>query len=227
MSELKHLAIIMDGNRRWAKKNGMPTAMGHREGYKRFKEICDLCYKKGIKTLTVYAFSTENWKRDESEVNDLINLMKYALGQETERLHKENIRVKIIGRRDNISSELQDLISKAEATTKDNTGGNINIAFSYGGREELTNAVKRIVASGVSSEQVTGDMVAENLYTAGQEDPELLIRCGGQNRLSNFLLWQLAYTEIYFCDVLWPDFDAAELDKALDFFHNTKRNFGK
>lgn len=217
----------MDGNRRWAKKNGLPTATGHKEGYKRFKEIGDLCRKKGIKTVTVYAFSTENWKRDDEEVNNLMDLLRYALNKEIDRLDKENVRVKIIGRRNDLSEDLQDLIARGEEKTKNNDGGNLNIAISYGGREEITGAVKKIVASGVAPEEITEETVEQNLYTAGQSDPDLVIRCGGQNRLSNFLLWQLAYAEIYFTDVLWPDFDEKELDKALDFFNNIKRNFGK
>ena len=227
MSELKHLAIIMDGNRRWAKEHGKPAALGHQEGYKRFKEIGDLCREKGIKTVTVYAFSTENWKRDEEEVNDLMNLLSFALNQEISRLDKQNVRVKIIGRRDDLSRDLQDSIARAEEQTKENDGGDLNIAISYGGREEITNAVKKIAASGLAPESITEEIVEKNLYTCGQEDPDLLIRCGGQNRLSNFMLWQSAYTEIYFTDVLWPDFDEKELDKALEFFDKTKRNFGK
>ena len=227
MSELKHLAIIMDGNRRWAKDNNLPAALGHREGYKRFREIGDLCRQKGIRTITVYAFSTENWKRNDEEVSDLMDLLRFALNQEIGRLDKENIRVRIIGRRDDLSQDLQDLIARAEEQTKDNDSGDLNIAISYGGREEITNAVKKIVASGIAPESINEETVEKNLYTAGQNDPDLLIRCGGQKRLSNFLLWQLAYSEIYFTDVLWPDFDAAELEKALEFFDKTKRNFGK
>jgi len=217
----------MDGNRRWAKKHGKPAASGHQEGYKRFKEIGDLCRKRGIKTVTVYAFSTENWKRDDEEVSNLMDLLRYALNQEIDRLDKENVRVKIIGRRDDLSKDLQDLIARGEEKTKNNDGGNLNIAISYGGREEITGAVKKIVASGIAPEEITEETVEQNLYTAGQSDPDLVIRCGGQNRLSNFLLWQLAYAEIYFTDVLWPDFDETELNKALDFFDNIKRNFGK
>ena len=156
-----------------------------------------------------------------------MSLLELALNQEATRLHKENVRIKVIGNRDNLSRGLQDLIEKSEEQTKDNTGGDLNIAISYGGREEITKAVKKIVASGVNASLVNEELVADNLYTGGQSDPDLLIRCGGQKRLSNFLLWQLAYTEIYFSDVLWPDFNEAELDKALDFFDQAKRNFGK
>ncbi|MFA6422660.1 MAG: polyprenyl diphosphate synthase [Candidatus Buchananbacteria bacterium] len=227
MAELNHLAIIMDGNRRWAKERGKIGIFGHQEGYKRFKEIAQLCRKKGINTLTVYAFSTENWKRENEEVDSLIGLLRFALDKEIDGLHKDNIRVRILGRRDNLPKDLQKSITEAEERTKNNNGGNLNIAISYGGREEITNAVRRIVASGISSELITEEIVADNLYTGGQADPELLVRCGGQKRLSNFLLWQLAYTEIYFSDVFWPDFNESELDKALEFFNQSKRNFGK
>lgn len=224
---IKHIAMIMDGNRRWAKEKGKPAIFGHQEGYKRFVEIGELCRKKGIKTFTVYAFSTENWKRTKEEVDALMGLLRYALEKEVDRLDKDNVRVRILGRREDLPQDLQASIQRAEEKTKNNTGGDLNIAVSYGGRAEVVDAVKKIIKSDIKVEDISEKTVSDNLYTAGQADPDLLIRCGGQKRLSNFLLWQSAYSEIYFTDVLWPDFDEKELDKALDFFEKTKRNFGK
>lgn len=224
---IKHIAMIMDGNRRWAKEKGQPAIFGHQAGYKRFVEIGEICRKKGIKTFTVYAFSTENWKRTKEEVDALMGLLRFALEKEVDRLDKDNVRVRILGRREDLPNDLQESIQRAEEKTKNNTGGDLNIAVSYGGRAEIVDAVKKIVKSGVKVEDINEEMVSNNLYTTGQTDPDLVIRCGGQNRLSNFLLWQSAYSEIYFTDVLWPDFDEKELDKALDFFEKTKRNFGK
>lgn len=217
----------MDGNRRWAKNKNQPAIFGHQAGYKRFIEIGEICRKKGIKTFTVYAFSTENWKRTKEEVDALMGLLRFALEKEVDRLDKENVRVRILGRQADLPQDLQASIKRAEEKTKSNTGGDLNIAISYGGRAEIADAMKNMVRAGVKAEDITEEAIAANLYTAGQSDPDLIIRCGGQNRLSNFLLWQSAYAEIYFTDVLWPDFDEKELDKALDFFARTKRNFGQ
>lgn len=227
MQDIKHVAIIMDGNRRWAKERGKPSVFGHHQGYKRFKEIADSCRQKGIHTLTVYAFSTENWKRTEEEVGALMKLLEMAMKREVSDLMKKDIRVRVIGRRSDLSDGLRKAVEDAEEKTKNNQTGSLNIAVSYGGRAEIVDSVKKIVEGGVKPEDVTEEMIADNLYTTGQPAVDLIIRCGKQKRLSNFLLWQSAYSEVYFCDKLWPDFNEDELDKAIEFFAETKRNFGK
>ena len=227
MEQVNHIAMIMDGNRRWAKQNGKSTPEGHKAGYERFVEIGGLCRKKGIKTLTVYAFSTENWKRTKEEVDALMGLLRFALEQEIARLHRDGVRVRVLGRRSDLPDDLRESIRQAQELTANNTGGDLNIALSYGGRAEITDAVKDIIKKGIRVEEINEQTVADHLYTAGQADPDLIVRCGGQKRLSNFLLWQSAYAEIYFTDILWPDFDESELDKALGFFDSVKRNFGQ
>lgn len=222
----KHVAVIMDGNRRWAKSRGKPAVSGHREGYKNFVEIGEKCRNKGINTLTVYAFSTENWKRDKDEVEGLLDLLRESIKKETNRLEKENIRLKMIGRIKDLPEDLQEAILDGEKRTKDCTGGDLNVALSYGGRAEIVDAVQKLLNSGKKIDEITEESISENLYTSGQPEPDLIIRTGGTKRLSNFLMWQSAYSEVYFSDTLWPDFNEAELDKALEFYANVKRNFG-
>lgn len=229
MSDLnipKHVAIIMDGNRRWAKKRGLPSSMGHKEGYKIFKVIGDYCRELGVETLTIYAFSTENWKRAQEEVTGLMNILRQAIKVEKDRLHSENIRLKVIGRRSDLPTDLQQLIIEAEELTKTNTGGQVNIALSYSGRGEIVDAVKKIVNQGYNENDINEELISENIYTAGQIEPELIIRTGGDRRLSNFLLWQSYYTELYFSDILWPDFTKEDLNEALKYYSDVKRNFG-
>ncbi len=219
-----HVAIIMDGNRRWAKNKGLDTNSGHREGYERFKEIVDLCFAKGVKNVTVYAFSTENWKRTEDEVGGLMNLMTFAIKNEIQNYKDRDTRVNIIGRKRNLPQNLQKELVNIESETADRRGSVLNVALSYGGRAEIVDAVNMAITKG---EKITEDSISANLYTAGQPDPDLIIRTGGNPRLSNFLIWQSSYSEIYLTDVLWPDFNENELDKALAFFSDIKRNFGK
>lgn len=220
----EHVAIIMDGNRRWAKKRGLPANLGHREGYKVFREIADYCRTKGIKTLTIYAFSTENWKRQQEEVSGLMDILRQAIKSERDYLHKENVQFKVIGRKSDLPEDLQNLIKDAENLTKNNTGGLVNIALSYGGRAEIVDAVKKIISE--NNNEIDEELISQNIYTAGQTDPQLVIRTGGDKRLSNFLLWQSAYSELYFSDILWPDFSKKDLDDALNYFTEVKRNFG-
>jgi undecaprenyl diphosphate synthase len=219
-----HVAIIMDGNRRWAAGQNKQANDGHRAGFERFKEIVQLCFDKGVKYVTVYAFSTENWKRTDEEVGALMGLMSYAVKNEVKNYKKKNIRVNIIGRRNDLSPELQSELAEIEAETHDKDGNVLNVAISYGGKNEIVDAVRVVLASGA---EVTTESIAKNLYTKDQPNPELVIRTGGEHRLSNFLLWQTDYSELYFTDTLWPDFDETQLDTALNFFSKQKRNFGK
>lgn len=219
-----HVAIIMDGNRRWAKEHGAKIEEGHRKGFERFKEIVQLCFDKGIKYVTVYAFSTENWQRTEQEVGALMGLMTNAITNEIKSYQGKNIRVNIIGRIKDLPKNLQDEIQKIEKETAGKDEHVLNVAISYGGKEEIVSAIKKIEEK---CEEVTEENISKNLYTTGQPNPDLVIRTGGQPRLSNFLMWQTDYSEIYFTDVLWPDFTSKELDKAIDFYTKIKRNFGK
>lgn len=219
-----HVAIIMDGNRRWAKLAGIPTKDGHRAGFERFKEIVQLCFDRGIKHVTVYAFSTENWKRTDEEVGALMTLMTHAIKNEIKLYREKNIQVNIIGNHDDLPSGLKQEIENIEAETASKDENVLNVAISYGGKAEIVRAARLVVESG---EEITEQAISNNLYTSGQPSPELIVRTGGQHRLSNFLLWQTDYSEIYFTDVLWPDFAPTELDSALEFYSKIKRNFGR
>lgn len=226
-----HIAIILDGNRRWAKKRGMPTLQGHTEGADNLERIARYCSKLGVKYLTVYAFSTENWKRTEDEVKYLMNLMAEYIGSFEVRFKDSNAVIRLVGNIDRLPKKLQDSIIKIEEKTKNNTGLILNLCINYGGREEIVNATKAIadkVASGdLKLDDINEDMFPNYLRTGNIPDPDLFIRAGGEKRLSGFLLWQSSYSELYFSDVLWPDFNENELDKAINEFNNRKRNFGK
>lgn len=223
---INHLGIIMDGNRRWAKSKNLPALKGHSKGYDKIKEIGELCLKKGIKILTVYAFSTENWSRSKEEVGYLMKLLKNAMVNEIEYFKKQNIRVCVIGRISDLSSDMQKSIKKMEQATKDCKKGLLNIAISYGGRVEIVNAIKKIIQKKTAPDKITEETVNNNLYTAGLPDPDLIIRTSGEQRLSGFLLWQSSYSELYFPSVCWPDFSESDLDKAIDWFENRNRRFG-
>jgi undecaprenyl diphosphate synthase len=220
-----HIAIIMDGNGRWAKKRGMPRSAGHVAGAKTFKNIARYCNKIGLKYLTVYAFSTENWKRPQDEVNGIMNLLRDYL-KDAENFKDENIRVRFIGDLEPLADDIKALIEKNEKGSADATGLNLNIAINYGGRDEITKAVKNIVASGILADSITEDTISQNLYTAGMPDPDYIIRPSGEYRLSNYLIWQSAYAEYWFSDVLWPDFSPKHLEKAIDDFNHRNRRFG-
>ena len=226
----KHIAIIMDGNRRWAKKRNLPVALGHKEGAKTLEKIVRYANKIGIKYITVYAFSTENWKRTEEEVNSLMTLFQNYLDDYSKRADSENIKVKIIGSRENLSNKMKDKIEKCMERTKNNTGITFNIALNYGGRDEIVSAVKEIAQKVKQNEieikDITEELISSNLYTKGQPDPDLLIRTSGELRLSNFLPWQLVYTEFLFVDKYWPDFSEADLDEAISVFQKRNRKFG-
>ena len=226
----KHIGVIMDGNGRWAKKRGLPRSAGHSAGADTLKKIVTECNKMGIRYITVYAFSTENWSRPKDEVDYLMNLLMDYLKNAETTLAGENVVIKAIGSRAELSDELCRQIEKTEKFTSKNDGIVMNIALNYGAREELVKAVKEIseeVADGkFKSESVTPDIISQHLYTAGQPDPDLIIRTSGELRLSNFMLWQAAYSELWFTDKLWPDFGIDDLHRAIIDFQNRNRRFG-
>ena len=226
----KHIAIIMDGNRRWAKTKGMPSSFGHKEGAKTLEKIVRYANKIGIEYITVYAFSTENWKRTEEEVKSLMLLFQTYLDDYAKRADTENIKVKIIGNMLELSPKMQESIKKCMERTKNNTGITFNIALNYGGRNELISAIKHIAKDvkeeKISIEDINENMVSEHLYTKGQPDPDLMIRTSGELRLSNFLPWQLVYSEFLFIDKNWPDFTEEDLDEAINIYEKRTRKYG-
>lgn len=226
----KHLGIIMDGNGRWAKKRGLPRSAGHTAGAIVFKTIVRYCSSIGIQYLTIYAFSTENWKRPFEEVGMLIKLFKQYLEEALRDFLNENIKVRFIGDTSAFPEDLQKLIRDTEEVSKNHTGMVLNIALNYGGRSELVRAAKLLaldVKSGkLDPEQITEEALEQKLYTAGQPDPDLIIRPSGENRISNFLLWQSAYSEYVIMDILWPDFKPKDLDRAIKEYANRNRRFG-
>lgn len=226
-TNLKHIAIIMDGNRRWAKNNNLPSAMGHKKGVESLKNILRACNDFGIKYLTVYAFSTENWNRKKEEVEFLMNLVAVTLVNELDEMHKENVQIHFIGDLTRLSDKLQKILSNAVETTKNNTGVVLQIALNYGSREEITNSVKNIIAKNIPIEQITEDTISENLYTAGTPDPDILIRTGGEMRISNYLLWQIAYSEIIIREEFWPEFNKNSLAESILEFGKRQRRYGK
>lgn len=221
----QHIAIIMDGNGRWAKKRGLPRSAGHAAGAKTFKQIARYCNKIGIKYLTVYAFSTENWKRPETEVKGIMDLFRSYL-KDVDNFKGENIRLEFIGDREPLADDIKKLMEHAEEESANATGLHLNMAINYGGRDELVHAVKAIIKEEIPADKITEDVVSAHLYTAGQPDPDFIIRPSGEYRLSNYLIWQSAYAEYWFSDVLWPDFKPKHLDKALEDFSNRNRRFG-
>ena len=226
----KHIATIMDGNRRWAENKNLPVSLGHKEGAKTLEKVVRYANKIGIKYITVYAFSTENWKRSEEEVSTLMNLMMNYLESYSKRADSENIKVQILGNRQGLSDKMNDLIEKCMERTKDNTGITFNIALNYGGRDEILGAVKNIAEKiqndEMKIEDITEQTISDNLYTKGQPDPDLLIRTSGEIRLSNFLPWQLVYSEFVFVDKNWPDFSEKDLDEAIEEYQKRNRKFG-
>lgn len=223
----KHVAIIMDGNRRWARRKNLPIIEGHRQGSLVLEKIVEHAGERGIEILTVYAFSSENRNRDQEEISNLMKLLRYFIRKKREKLNKLGASLKILGDINYFPKDLQREIIQTVNILKNNKKINLNIALNYGGREEIVRAVKKIIASKISFDKVDVKLIEQNLYTAGQPDPDLIIRAGGVIRLSNFLLWQASYSELYFTKTLWPDFDEKEFDKALDDFYTRQRRFGK
>lgn len=222
----KHIGIIMDGNGRWAKKRGLPRSAGHKAGAEALKKIITEANNLGIKYATVYAFSTENWKRPKEEVDYLMSLLMDYLINAEKTLSGENVVIRAIGSRKELSEEMQRQIIKTEEFTKKNTGIVMNIALNYGGRDEIVNAVRCICSDGKAPEDINADDIERHLYTSGQPDVDLLIRTSGEQRLSNFMLWQVSYAELWFTDKLWPDFKPADLHSAILDYQGRGRRFG-
>jgi undecaprenyl diphosphate synthase len=222
-----HVAIIMDGNGRWAESRGLPRLMGHRAGTENLRTIIRACGEFGVKYLTLYAFSTENWGRPEDEVKGLMKIFDDVFERELAELIDQGANLKYIGRKDGVSEKMQAQIKHGEEITKDNDKLFLNVAFNYGGRDEIVYAIQRLIEDGVKAEDVSEEMVSDYMFTSGIPDPDLVIRTSGEKRLSNFLTWQTVYSEWYFPEVNWPDFNKDELLKALHEYSNRKRRFGK
>ena len=221
---LKHIAIIMDGNRRWAKERNLPSALGHKKGVDALKATLRACDDFGVKYLTVYAFSTENWKRKTEEVNFLMDLLGQTLKNELEEMKENNEEISFIGDISKLSDKLQIILENAVKTTKNNTGVNLQIAFNYGSRDEIVHAVQAIVNEGIT--KITEETISKHLYTKNIPDPDLLIRTGGEKRISNYLLWQIAYSEIMVVPEFWPEFGKENLKKCILEFSERNRRFG-
>ncbi|HFC5893286.1 isoprenyl transferase [Neisseria lactamica] len=221
----RHIAVIMDGNGRWAKKRFLPRIMGHKRGLDALENMVKHCAGLGVRYLTVFAFSTENWRRPEDEVSFLMGLFLQALQKQVRRLHENNMRLKILGSRERFNRQILQGIEEAEALTANNTGLTLSIAADYGGRWDILQAANRLLADGVS--EITEDMLAKYLMLGDAPEPDLFIRTGGETRISNFLLWQMAYAELYFTDILWPDFDETALNAAVASFQKRERRFGR
>ena len=222
-----HVAVIMDGNGRWAESRGGDVSEGHHAGFENLQRVVADFAKRGVKYLTMYAFSTENWDRPESEVQGILELAIAVIAHEAQQLHENNVRIKHLGRVDRLSSELREELEQAVDMTANNSGLTLGIAFDYGGRAEIANAAKQLIADGVPAENVDEKKFAEYLYTSDMPDVDLLIRTGGDFRISNFLLWQTAYSEFYSSDIWWPDFYGEHIDRAFESFSERQRRFGK
>ncbi|PLX16026.1 MAG: isoprenyl transferase [Candidatus Muiribacterium halophilum] len=221
-----HIAIIMDGNGRWAKKRTFPRLFGHRQGVKRVKDVCNLCMEFSIRYLTLYAFSTENWKRPAEEVNGLMNLFREFLQKEAQNLINKGIRLVVSGRYHEFDDDLVNRIERLKEESKDNNKLVLNVALNYGSRKELVDAARAIVKKGYKAEEIDESIISEHLYEPDVPDPDLIIRTSGEQRLSNFLLWQAAYSELYFTEKFWPEFDRNVLIEALNEYKDRKRKFG-
>ena len=226
-NEIKHIAIIMDGNRRWAKEHNLPSAAGHKKGVTSLRNIVRACDELGIKYLTVYAFSTENWKRSKDEVDFLMDLVAVTLKNELNDMHKEGVKISFIGDSSRLSDKLQKVTFNAQEKTKNNQGVNLQIALNYGSRDEIVHAVKSIIDEGLNAESINEDVISEHLFTKNIPNPDILIRTGGEKRISNYLLWQIAYSEVIVVDEYWPEFDRCSLIKCIEEFNRRQRRYGK
>ena len=222
----EHIAIIMDGNGRWAKAKNRPRLFGHNAGMKTLKKIVRASSDAGIKILTVYAFSTENWKRSKEEVDGLMNIAIEYFKKEIGELHQNHVKVNVIGNLAGLNTKVREAAENAMVITAHNTGLTLNIALNYGGRDDIVAAVKELISAGVSADEVTEQSINDHLYTKGQPDPDLLIRTGGESRYSNFMLWQVAYTELAFTDIYWPDFDVEKYYEIIQNYQKRDRRYG-
>ena len=225
-SRVRHVAIIMDGNGRWARARGLPRLAGHRAGTENLRPILEASVEFGIEVLTIWAFSTENWRRPETEVHGLLRILQRMIRRELQELHKQGVQLRHVGQLEHLPQALQKQVLDAIEITRDNDRIVLNVAFDYGGRAEIVQAVRRIIRDGIPADQVDEALLSSYMYTAGQPDPDLIIRTGGELRTSGFMLWQSAYTEYYITPTFWPDFDREELRRALLAFSHRDRRFG-
>ncbi|MGB9632012.1 MAG: isoprenyl transferase [Chloroflexaceae bacterium] len=222
----QHIAVIMDGNGRWARQRGLPRLAGHRAGTENIRAIVSEADRLGVRYLTLYAFSTENWARPSVEVQGLMQILSDFIDRETRALHEQNVHLRHLGRLEGLSPRLAEKVRYAIDLTRYNTGLTLAIAFNYGGRADIVDAVRKIVASGVSPDQIDEQVISANLYTAGMPDPDVIIRTSGERRISNFLIWQAAYSEFWFTPVFWPDFRPEHLQQAISEYGRRQRRFG-
>lgn len=222
-----HIGLILDGNRRWAKANGMSVAQGHRRGYQNLKTVTRAALKYGVRYVSAYVFSTENWQRDQQEVRDIMNIMRWVLKHEVKDFNKDNIRLRVIGSKVKLGAALVTAIHDAEKLTENNTAGTILLCLDYGGQQEIVDAVKHIAASGVDPALITAELIAENLYAPDVPPLDLVIRTSGEQRLSNFMTWETAYSELSFNNKNWPDYSEADFAEAMDHYGQRQRRFGK
>jgi undecaprenyl diphosphate synthase len=223
----RHVAIIMDGNGRWAERQGFPRLAGHRAGTENIRRVLKAANEAGVEYLTLYAFSTENWGRPDDEVSGIIEILGSVIGEEVVALHKQNVRIRHLGILTRLPVELATAISQAVEVTKGNTGLGLCIGFDYGGRAEIVDAVRRLIEAGTPLDQIDEAAISANLYLTDVPEPDLIVRTAGEQRISNFLIWQGAYSEYYSTDICWPDFDAAEVQRAVDEYGQRKRRFGR
>jgi len=223
----QHIVLFPDGNRRWARAKGMHTLEGHKQGYNNLLDFSEWCKKRGVKVLTAFGFSTENWNRSKEEVNYLMKLLEGCLADNLEKYNSDGVRVRVIGQKERLPESLQNAVKKIEEATKNNSNLFLNLAISYGGRWDILRAVKKIVEEKIPADKIDEKLFESYLSTAGLPSPDLIIRAGGEKRMSNFVLWQAAYSELYFSPKLWPDFTEQDLDLALEEFDQRSRRFGK
>ena len=221
-----HVAIIMDGNGRWAQEQGLPRIEGHRAGVEKIRSVLDILARRGVKFVTLYAFSTENWNRPDDEVSGIMGILREVIHEETQSLHEQGVRIIHLGRSDRLLPDLQEAVSEAQQLTQDNSAITLSIAFDYGGRSEIVEAVQSIIRSGVKADDVDEETLSRHLYTKDIPDPDLIIRTSGEYRLSNFLLWQSAYSEFYTAQVPWPELGIEEVEAAIHAYRTRKRKFG-
>ena len=221
-----HVAFIMDGNGRWAQKQGLSRIAGHEVGVNAIQGVLETLEPLGVKFVTIYAFSTENWARPQDEVDGIMDIFSEAVASQTKDLHEKNVRIVHVGNTENLGTDLRESVAEAQRLTRNNTGITLNVAFDYGGRAEILEAVRRIIKDGLSPDAIDEETFSRYLFTAHSPDPDLIIRTGGEQRISNFLLWQSAYSEYYHTPTLWPDLDAQELSQAVETFSHRRRRFG-